>query len=137
MKYWLIKSEPNEYSFDDLVKDKKTIWTGIRNYRARNNLKLMKVGDLAFFYHSNERKEIVGIAKVTNEFFQDPTTKEEAWVAVEFAPVKKLEKSVTLEQAKNDSKLKDMELVRLSRLSTSEVTKDEWEHILKLSENNE
>lgn len=133
MNYWLIKSEPEEYSWDDLVKDGKCVWTGIRNYRARNNLKLMKVGDLAFFYHSNTGKEIVGIAKVTKEYFQDPTTKEEAWVAVEFEPVRKLGRAITLMEAKNDKKLQNMELVKLVRLSTSAVTKDEWEHILKLS----
>lgn len=134
MNYWLIKSEPNEYSWDDLVKDGKSVWTGIRNYRARNNLKLMNVGDLAFFYHSNIGKEIVGVAKVIKEFHQDPTTKEEAWVAVDFAPVKKLKKSVTLEEIKSNTKFKEMELVKLSRLSVSAVTKSEWEDVLKLSE---
>jgi predicted RNA-binding protein with PUA-like domain len=134
MNYWLIKSEPSEYSWDDLVKDGKSVWTGIRNYRARNNLKLMKKGDLALFYHSNEGKEIVGIAKVVAESYQDPTTKEEAWVVVDFAPVKKLNKPVTLETAKSTSGLKDMELVKLSRLSTSAVTKDEFDLILKMSD---
>ncbi len=134
MNYWLIKSEPNEYSWHDLEKDGKSVWTGIRNYRARNNLKLMKIGDLAFFYHSNIGKEIVGVAKVVKEFHQDPTTKEEAWVAVDFAPVKKLKRSVTLEEIKSNPKFKEMELVKLSRLSVSAVTKTEWEDILKLSE---
>lgn len=136
MNYWLIKSEPDEYSWDDLVKDGKTVWTGIRNYRARNNLKLMKVGDLAFFYHSNVGKEIVGIAKVVRESHQDPTTKEESWVAVDFAPVKKLSKSVTLAELKADPKFAEMELVKLGRLSTSAVTEEEWNLILKMSDTN-
>ncbi len=134
MNYWLIKSEPEEYSWDDLVKDGKCVWTGIRNYRARNNLKLMKVGDLAFFYHSNTGKEIVGIAKVTKEYFQDPTTKEEAWVAVEFEPVKKMHKPVGLQVAKETPALKDMELVKLSRLSVSSATDAEFKLILKMGE---
>jgi predicted RNA-binding protein with PUA-like domain len=134
MNYWLIKSEPSEYSWDDLVKDGKAVWSGIRNYRARNNLKLMKKGDLALFYHSNEGKEIVGIAKVITEYYQDPTTKEEAWVVVDFSPVKKLNNPVTLETAKNTKELKDMELVKLSRLSTSAVSEEEFDLILKMSE---
>ncbi len=140
MNYWLIKSEPNEYSWDDLVKDGKSVWTGIRNYRARNNLKLMKEGDLAFFYHSNIGKEIVGVAKVVKEFYEDPTEKIDRslcvgqWVAVDFAPVKKLKRSVTLEEIKSNSKFKEMELVKISRLSVSVVTKSEWEDVLKLSE---
>lgn len=134
MNYWLIKSEPEEYSWEDLVKDGKCVWTGIRNYRARNNLKLMKVGDLALFYHSNTGKEIIGIAKVTKEYFQDPTTKEEAWVTVEFEPVKKMNKPVSLQLAKETSALKDMELVKLSRLSVSSVTNQQFQIILELSE---
>lgn len=134
MNYWLIKSEPDEYSWDDLVKDGKTSWTGVRNYRARNNLKSMKEGDLAFFYHSNEGKEIVAVAKVVGESYQDPTTKEDAWVAVDFAPVKKLNKPVTLVELKDNPKFSEMQLVKLGRLSVSEVTKEEWNAILKLAE---
>ena len=100
MNYWLIKSEPFKYPWEQFKKDKKTIWDGVRNYGARNNLRDMKKGDLAFFYHSNEGVEIVGIAKVTKEHFQDPTTEEKAWVAVEFAPLKALKKPVTLETLK-------------------------------------
>lgn len=134
MNYWLIKSEPFEYSWEDFQKDKKTIWTGIRNYRARNNLKLMKLNDLAFFYHSNQGKEIVGIARVVKEYFQDPTTIETAWVSVEFEPVKELVKSITLSQVKNVPELKEMELIKLSRLSTSAVRKSEFDLILKISD---
>lgn len=134
MNLWLIKSEPYELSWDDVVKDGKTVWTGIRNYRARNNLKLMKVGDLAFYYHSNVGKEIVGIAKVTKEFYQDPTTDLPAWVVVDFAPVKAFTKPVTLADVKNTPELKDMELVKLSRLSVSAVKKAEWDLILKMGE---
>jgi predicted RNA-binding protein with PUA-like domain len=134
MKYWLIKSEPNEYSWSDLVKDGKSVWTGIRNYRARNNLKIMKVGDLAFFYHSNIGKDIVGIAKITKEFYQDPTTTEIAWVTVDFAPVKEIKKPINLQQIKETKELQDMELVKLSRLSVSEVKKEEFDLILKLTE---
>ncbi|MCH5597586.1 EVE domain-containing protein [Niabella ginsengisoli] len=100
MAYWLIKSEPFKYSWDQLVKDKKTVWDGVRNYAARLNLRAMKKGDLAFFYHSNEGTEIVGIAKIVKEAFQDPTTDDDRWVAVEVAPHKKLKNPVTLAQIK-------------------------------------
>lgn len=134
MAYWLIKSEPFKYSWDQLVKDKKTVWDGIRNYAARLNLRAMKKGDLAFFYHSNEGMEIVGIAKIVKEAFQDPTTDDERWVAVEVAAHKKLNKPVTLAQIKAEKKLADMDLVRLGRLSTQSVKPEEWEHILKMAE---
>ncbi len=126
MNYWLIKSEPSAYSWDQLKKDKKTDWTGVRNYAARNNLRDMKKGDLAFFYHSNEGMEIVGIAKVTKEHFQDPTTAETAWLAVEFAPYKDLKTPVKLETLKKDAFFKNMDLIRLSRLSTGKVTETEF-----------
>lgn len=126
MNYWLIKSEPSAYSWDQLKKDKKTDWTGVRNYAARNNLRDMKKGDLAFFYHSNEGVEIVGIAKVTKPHFQDPTTEEKAWLAVEFAPYKDLKKSVTLETLKKDPFFKNMDLIRLSRLSVGKVNETEF-----------
>lgn len=132
MNYWLIKSEPSAYSWDQLKKDKKTDWTGVRNYAARNNLRDMKKGDLAFFYHSNEGMEIVGIAKVTKEHFQDPTTKEIAWLAVEFAPYKDLKKTVTLETLKKDPFFKTMDLIRLSRLSTGKVTETEFFKICEM-----
>lgn len=134
MSYWLIKSEPFKYSWDQLVKDKKTTWDGIRNYAARNNLRDMKKGDLAFFYHSNEGLEIVGIAKVAREAYQDPGTTDPAWLAVDFAPHKKLKKPVTLAQMKADPFLSGMSLIRLSRLSVGSITEAEWNHVLGLSE---
>ncbi|MGE9313981.1 EVE domain-containing protein [Niabella sp. CJ426] len=133
MAYWLIKSEPFKYSWDQLVKDKKTVWDGVRNYAARLNLRAMKKGDLAFFYHSNEGVEIVGIAKIATEAFQDPTTDDDRWVAVEVAPHKKLKNPVTLAQIKAEPKLADMDLVRLGRLSTQSVKPEEWDLVLKMS----
>ncbi|MBS1654716.1 MAG: EVE domain-containing protein [Bacteroidetes bacterium] len=133
MAYWLIKSEPFKYSWDQLVKDKKTFWDGVRNYAARNHLKAMKKGDLVFFYHSNEGTEIVGIAKVVKEAYQDPTTTEEAWVAVDFAPHKKLKKPVSLIQVKAEKKLANMALVRLGRLSVQPVTDEEWDIVMKMA----
>ncbi|HTG57132.1 EVE domain-containing protein [Niabella yanshanensis] len=133
MAYWLIKSEPFKYSWDQLVKDKKTVWDGVRNYAARLNLRAMKKGDLAFFYHSNEGVEIVGIAKIVKEAFQDPTTDDDRWVAVEVAPHKKLKNPVTLAQIKAEPKLADMDLVRLGRLSTQSVKPEEWELVLKMA----
>jgi predicted RNA-binding protein with PUA-like domain len=134
MQYWLIKSEPVKYSWEKFLKDKKTGWDGVRNYAARNNLRAMKKGDLAFFYHSNEGLEIVGIAKVVKENYQDPTTSETAWVAVDFAPYKTLKKPVSLADIKKDKLLKDMQLVRLSRLSVSAVTENEFLRICDLGQ---
>jgi len=127
MNYWILKSEPDVYSYDDLVKQKIGTWDGVRNYTARNNLKSMKVGDLAFFYHSNIGKEIVGIIKIVEEAFTDTTADDDRWVAVRVSPVEKLKKSVTLKD------LKDIELVRLSRLSVMSITKDDFDYILKLA----
>lgn len=132
MNYWLIKSEPSVYSWQQLKKDKKTDWTGVRNYAARNNLRDMKKGDWAFFYHSNEGLEIVGIAKVVKEGYQDPTTKEVAWLSVDFAPLKDLKKPVSLEQIKNDPLLNNMDLVRLQRLSVGKVREQEFARICEL-----
>ena len=129
MNYWLIKSEPFKYSWDQFKKDKSTTWDGVRNYAARNNLRSMKKGDLAFFYHSNEGLCIVGIAKVIKEHYQDPTTKEEAWLSVDFAPFKALKKPVTLAQIKEDPQLQDMQLIKLSRLSVGAVKSEEFDHI--------
>ncbi|MBL7932268.1 MAG: EVE domain-containing protein [Bacteroidia bacterium] len=126
MNYWLIKSEPSAYSWEQFKKDKKTDWTGVRNYAARNNLRAMKKGDLAFFYHSNEGQEIVGIAKVTKEHFPDKTAKEGDWSAVEFAPYKDLKTPVGLTTLKKDPFFKNMDLVRLGRLSTGKVTETEF-----------
>ena len=133
MAHWLIKSEPFKYSWDQFVKDKQTFWDGVRNYAARNNLRDMKKGDEVFFYHSNEGLEIVGIAKVAKEAYQDPTTDEDAWVVVDFKPVRKLKKPVTLAQMKNDKRLANMDLLRLGRLSVGKVTDAEWEVVLELA----
>jgi predicted RNA-binding protein with PUA-like domain len=134
MNYWLIKSEPFKYPWEQFKKDKKTTWDGVRNYAARNNLRDMKKGDLAFFYHSNEGVEIVGIAKVTKQHFQDPTTAETAWLAVEFAPFKALKKPVTLISLKKDPFFEKMDLIRFSRLSVGKVTETEFFKILDLGE---
>jgi predicted RNA-binding protein with PUA-like domain len=133
MAYWLIKSEPFKYSWDQFVKDKKTFWDGVRNYAARNNLRDMKKGDELFFYHSNEGLEIVGIAKVIKESYQDPTTDEDAWVVVDVSPVRKLKKPVTLVQMKADKRLANMDLLRLGRLSVGKVTDAEWKVVLELA----
>ncbi|MFY8128631.1 MAG: EVE domain-containing protein, partial [Chitinophagaceae bacterium] len=130
---WLIKSEPFKYSWDQFEKDKKTFWDGVRNYAARNNLKAMKKGDLLFWYHSNEGLEIVGIAKVVKEFYQDPTTEDTAWVVVDVAPYKKLKKPVSLAQIKANTALQQMALVRLGRLSVQPVTPDEWEIVMEMA----
>ena len=134
MAHWLIKSEPVKYSWDQFVKDKQTHWDGVRNYGARNNLRAMKKGDEVFYYHSNEGLEIVGIAKVVKEAYQDPTTEDINWVVVDFKPVKKLKKPVTLATIKADKRLANIQLVKLSRLSVSAVTDEEWLMILELSE---
>ncbi len=133
MAYWLVKSEPFKYSWDQFVKDKQTFWDGVRNYGARNNLKAMKKGDEVFFYHSNEGVEIVGIAKVVKEFYQDPTTEETAWVVVDFKPVKKLKNTVPLSLIKAEKKLANMDLVRLGRLSVQTVKQDEWELVMQMA----
>jgi predicted RNA-binding protein with PUA-like domain len=132
MQYWLIKSEPSKYSWEEFQKDKKTFWDGVRNYAARNNLRSMKKGDLVFFYHSNEGLNIVGIAKVVKEHYQDPTTNETAWLAVDFAPYKSLKTPVSLEEIKKDKLLKNMQFVRIPRLSVSAVTEDEFFRICDL-----
>lgn len=134
MNYWLIKSEPFKYSWEQFKKDKKTVWDGVRNYAARNNLRDMKKGDLAFFYHSNEGIEIVGIAKVSKEHFQDPTTQDPAWLSVEFKPFKDLKKPVPLEILKKDPFFEKMDLIRLSRLSVGKVREEEFFKILALSD---
>ena len=134
MAYWLIKSEPFKYSWEQFIKDKKTFWDGVRNYGARNNLRSMKKGDLSFWYHSNEGMEIVGIAKVVKEPYQDPTTMEKAWLAVDFAPHKKLKHPVTLKDVKANTNLAKMELVTQGRLSVQKVTDKEWDEVVKMSE---
>ncbi len=132
MSHWLIKSEPQKYSWDQFVADKQTFWDGVRNYAARNNLKAMKKGDEVFFYHSNEGLEIVGIAKVVKEAYQDPTTDDANWVVVDFKPVKKIKNPVNLATIKADKRLANMALIRLGRLSVSPVTEDEWNVIMEL-----
>ena len=133
MSYWLVKSEPNKYSWDQLVKDKQTFWDGVRNYAARINLRAMKKGDEVLFYHSNEGVEIVGIAKVAKEAYRDPTTEDDAWVVVDLKPVRKLKQPVTLAQVKADTRLREMALVRLGRLSVQPVTDEEWKIVMELA----
>lgn len=134
MNYWLVKSEPSVYSYDDLIHDKKTFWDGVRNYAARNYLRQMKKGDQAFYYHSNEGMEIVGIVSIVKEAYQDPTTDDHNWVVVDVKPLKRLKKPVTLQDIKNEKLLSEMELVKNSRLSVQKVTPEAWEKILKMSE---
>ena len=134
MNYWLVKSEPHKYSWEQFEKDGGTLWDGVRNYAARNNLRDMKKGDLVLWYHSNEGTEIVGIAKVTREAYQDPTTDETAWVVVDLKPFKKLKKPVGLQQVKDDKRLADMDLVRLGRLSVQKVKEPEWKIIMELAD---
>jgi len=133
MNHWLVKSEPSAYSWQELLKEEKTVWTGVRNYAARIHLRAMKKGDHVFFYHSNEGKEIVGLAKVVKEFYPDPTAPGEDWSVVELVPVKTLKKPVTLSQIKAEKRLKNMWLVKQGRLSVMPVTPDEYECILSLS----
>src|SRR5919107_1520871 len=125
MAYWLIKSEPSTYGWDQFEKDKQTSWDGVRNFRARNNLQAMKKGDEVFFYHSNEGLEIVGIAKVAKEAYQDPTSEDPNWVVVHLKPVKKIKTPVTLAAIKAEKRLEGMALVKLGRLSVSPVTEEE------------
>lgn len=133
MAFWLVKSEPFKYSWDTFVNDKITHWDGVRNYGARNNLKAMKKGDQVLFYHSNEGVEIVGIAKVAREFYQDPTTEDEAWVVVDLKPFKKLKNAVPLTVIKKDPRLANMDLVRLGRLSVQTVKQEEWDIVMELA----
>jgi predicted RNA-binding protein with PUA-like domain len=132
MNYWLVKTEPETFSWDDLVRDKKTVWDGVRNFQARNNLKAMKKGDLAFFYHTGEEKAIVGIGKIIKEGYPEPKDKD--WLAVDIAPDRKLKKTVSLAQIKADKRLTNMVLVRASRLSVQPVRAEEFDVILALSE---
>ena len=133
MNYWLVKSEPSTYGWEQLVKDKKTTWDGVRNYAARIHLRSMKKGDEVLFYHSNEGMEIVGIAKVDKESYQDPTTEDTTWVAVDLKPYKKLKNPVSLTLIKADKRLKDMALVRIGRLSVQPVTEKEWKIIMEMA----
>lgn len=130
---WLMKSEPDAYSWDDLVAEGEGTWDGVRNHRAANNLRAMREGDEAFFYHSNIGKEIVGIVRISKAGLTDPTDPDGKWAAVKVKPVRKLARPVTLREIKEDPALADMELIRLSRLSVAVVTDAEWAHILALS----
>ncbi len=133
-QYWLVKSEPSAYSWDDLVREGEDLWDGVRNHQARNNLNSMKLGDLILFYHSVDAREVVGIARVTREGYPDPTTDDPRWVAVDLEPVRPLNKPVTLAQIKNDAALEDVALIRQSRLSVVPLRRPEFQHILKLGE---
>lgn len=132
-RYWLMKSEPFKYSWDDLVAEKEGVWDGVRNHRAKNNLAAMKVGEEAFFYHSREGLEIVGIAEISVDGIMDPTDPEGKWAAVKIKPKRKLKNPVTLKQIKAEPRLADCELIRLGRLSVAEITPEEWEVILELA----
>jgi len=136
MAYWLVKSEPFKYSWDQFVKDKKTFWDGVRNYQARNNLRGMKKGDQVLFYHSNEGLEIVGIAQVVKEHYQDPTTDDTNWVVVDLKPEKSFKKTVTLADMKAEPRLEGLALIKQSRLSVCPVTPGEWAVILEMGEMN-
>lgn len=133
MNYWLIKSEPNAYSWDDLVKLGRDHWDGVRNYAARNHMKNMKVGDLALFYHSVNEKAIVGIAECVREYYPDPTTDDDLWVVVDFVPKEKLVRPVTLAEVKADERLSEMVLIKIARLSVQPVRKEEFDVILELA----
>ena len=133
MNYWLVKSEPFKYSWDDFVNQGVGVWDGVRNYQARNNLKAMQVDDLVLFYHSNEGLDVVGVAKVVKEAYQDPTTEDARWVVVDLVPVEKLPKSVTLKQIKADERLQDIGLIKQSRLSVSAIKATEFDVILELA----
>jgi len=132
MNYWLVKSEPVKYSWEKFNHDGRTFWDGVRNYQARNNLKEMKEGDLVLFYHSNEGKAVVGIAKVVKEFYQDPSTDDPNWVVVDLVPVESLKNAVTLETIKADSQLKDIGLVRQGRLSVMALKQHQFDRIIEL-----
>lgn len=134
MNYWLAKSEPFKYSWDDFLKDGSTYWDGVRNYQARNNLKAMKVKDKVFFYHSNEGLQVVGVAEVIKEHYQDPTTDDQRWVVVDLKPVDTLKNPVTLAQIKEEPSLKEISLVRQGRLSVMSLSKKEFDKILAMSE---
>ena len=133
MNYWLVKSEPSVYAWSELVKDKSTVWSGVRNFAARINLNSMKKGDHVFYYHSNEGLEIVGIATVSKEHYQDPTAADTNWVAVDLKPFKKLKKPVSLAQIKGEPRLKEIALVRISRLSVSPVSKQQYDVVIEMS----
>jgi len=130
--FWLVKQEPEDYSWNDLVKDQGTAWTGVRNFQARNNLRQMQAGDAVLFYHSGKEKSVVGIAEVAKAAYPDPTADDPAWVAVDIKPVKPLSQPVSLADIRANAKLNDFLLVRQSRLSVMPVTREEFETIVKM-----
>jgi predicted RNA-binding protein with PUA-like domain len=132
MNYWLVKQEPSKYPWEQFLKDKETYWDGVRNYQARNNLKLMKKGDLVLYYHSVIGKEIKGIAKISKEFYPDPTTDDDRWVVVDLKPVKPLSRPVFLQDIKGHPELQDIALVKQSRLSVIPLKEKEFKIILKI-----
>ncbi len=133
MKYWLLKSEPDAWSWDNQVKEGASMWDGVRNYQARNNLKEMKKNDLCFFYHSVTERSVIGIVKVVKEYYPDPTDKTDRFVVVDVKAIKKLKKPVSLDQIKENNKLKDIALIKQSRLSVMPLKKAEWDIIIKMS----
>jgi predicted RNA-binding protein with PUA-like domain len=133
-QYWLVKQEPDDYSWDDFARERRTAWTGVRNYAARNNLKAMKRGDEVLFYHSGEQKAVIGIARVARTAYADPTADEDGWVAVDLTPVKALTSPVTLSTIKADLSLRDIALVRQSRLSVMPLRATEFTRLLKLGQ---
>ena len=133
MKYWLLKSEPDAWSWENQVKEGASMWDGVRNYQARNNLKKMKKNDLCFFYHSVKEKSIIGIVKVVKEYYPDPTDKTDRFVVVDVKATKKLKNPVSLDQIKENNKLKDIALVKQSRISVMPLKKTEWDMIIKIS----
>lgn len=134
MNYWLVKSEPFKYSWDQFVDDGQTFWDGVRNYQARNNMKAMKKGDPVLFYHSNEGLEIIGLATVVGEYYQDPTTDDKRWVVVDLKPVRKLKRPVSLSEMKADKRLKNLSLIRQGRLSVCDIKEKEFNVILEMAQ---
>ncbi len=134
MHHWLVKSEPQKYSWEKFIHDGHTFWDGVRNFQARNNLRSMQEGDLALFYHSNEGKAVVGIAKIVKEAYQDPTTDDKNWVAVDLIPVQTLTNPITLDKIKADERLKNIALVKQGRLSVMPLKAEEFDRILELGE---
>jgi len=132
-RYWLMKTEPEKYGWADLVRDGETVWDGVRNHRASNNMRAMQVGDQTFLYHSVSEKQIVGVAEVSATGLTDPTDAESKWATVRIKPVRQLERPVTLAEIKADPALEGIELVRLSRLSVAEITPSEWHHVLAMA----
>jgi len=133
MNYWLVKSEPTTYSWQQFIKEGNAVWDGVRNYQARNNLKQMKINDLVLFYHSNTGKEIVGLAKVLCEAYPDPTTEDKRWVAVTLTPVEEFKKTVKIKQIKVDIRLKDVPLIKQSRLSVMSLTKKQFDILYQMA----